>query len=95
MTDEELEKLTQEVSGQIEQVSGDPEKPLDKAEMKHKRILEARRRALDRIKSAKERGNIDSEAKSCMEYAVITEYAEKNPFIFALIRAGLATWVRF
>ncbi len=95
MTDEELEKLTQEVTGQIERMSDDPENPLDKAEKKHKRILEARRRALDRIKTAKEKGNVDREAKDSMEYAVITEYAEKNPFIFALIRAGLATWIRF
>ena len=95
MTDEELDKLTQEVTGQLEQLSGDPEKPLDRAEKKHRHILEARLRALDRIKTAKEKGGVDREARACMEYALITEYAEKKPFLFALIRAGLATWVRF
>lgn len=95
MTDEELENLTQEVSGQLEQLSGDPEKPPGKAEKKHRLVLEARHRALDRIKTAKEKGSVDREAKACMEYAVITEYAERNPIIFAIVRAGMATWVRF
>ena len=95
MTDEDLEKLTQEVDGQIEQMSVDAESPLGKAESKRMRILEARRRALDGIKTAKEKGNLDREAKACMEYTVITEYGERNFFLLMLARIKLATWFRF
>jgi RPA family protein len=94
MNDEELEKLMQEVSAEIEQMSADPEKPLSKAEKRHKVVLEARKNALDRIKTAREKGNLDREEKACMEYAVITEYAEKNYLLFVLARMKLASWVR-
>ena len=95
MTDEELDKITQEIAAEIEQFSGDFESPLGKAEKKHLRILGARLRALERIRAVKEKGSVDQEAKACMEYAMITEYAEKNPILLALLRVRLATWPRF
>ena len=94
MTDEELEKLKQDISGEIERLTADPDSPPDKAGKRHILVLEARRKALDKIKTARESGNIDREAKACMEYAMITEYAEKNPWLFMLMRVRLATWPR-
>jgi len=94
MTDEELENLTQELSGQIEQLPDDPQKPLNRAERKHKLVLQARRQALDRIREAKEKGNISQETKVYMEYALITEYGERNALLFHLMKVRLANWLR-
>jgi len=94
MTDEELENLTKELSGQIEQLPDDPRKPLNRAERKRKLVLQARRQALDRIREAREKGNISQETKVCMEYALITEYGERNALLFYLMKVRLANWLR-
>ena len=95
MTDEELEKLAQEISGELERLDIDPGSPPGRDDDKHTRVLKARKKAIDNIKTAKEKGNIDREAKACLEYAIITEYAERSPLWFILARMRLASWFRF
>ena len=58
MTEEELDKLTQEIASEIEQFPDDPERPLSQKEKKHRLVLRARRQALDNIKEAKEKGDL-------------------------------------
>jgi len=92
MTDEELDKLTQELSGQIEQLPDDPEKPMNRAERKHKLVLRARHQALEQVRAAKEKGNINQEVKACLDYGLITEYGERNIFLYNLMKARLCWW---
>jgi len=92
MTDEELDNLMQEVSGQIAQLTGDPEKPLDRAERKRKYVLQSRRSALDSIKEAREKGNVNQESKACIDYALWTEYGERHWLLFNLMKSQ--TWWR-
>lgn len=90
MTDEELQKLMEEVSGEVAKMPDDPEKLLTRAEKKHNRVLQARQRALNRIKEAKEKGNVNQEARACMDYAILTEYGERNPILYNLVKSQ--TW---
>ncbi|MBN1176775.1 MAG: hypothetical protein JXA51_03755 [Dehalococcoidales bacterium] len=95
MTGEELEKLMQEISGELERLNIDPDSPPDNDDNKHTRVLKARKKALEKIKVAKEKRNIDREAKACLEYAIITEYTERSPLWLILARVKLASWFRF
>ena len=95
MTDEELDRLTREISGDIEQMAEDPEKPLSRKERRRKLILRARRQALDKIKEAKEKGNINQEVKANLEYSLLTEYAEKSIWLYNLMKARLFMWRAF
>ena len=92
MTDEELENLAKELSGQIEQLPDDPEKPLNRAERKHKLVLRARRQTLERVKEAKEKGNINQEAKAYLDYGLLTDYGERNIFLYNLMKARTYWW---
>lgn len=92
MTDEELNKLTREISGDIEQLAEDPENPLSRKERRRKLILRARRQALEKVKEAKEKGNINQEVKANLEYSLLTEYAEKNILLYNLMKARLFMW---
>ena len=95
MTNEELDRLTQEISGDIEQLAEDPEKPLSRKERRRKLILRARRQALDKIKEAKEKGSVNQEVKANLEYTLLTEYAEKNILLYNLMKARLFMWRAF
>ncbi len=92
MTDEELENLTQELSGQIEQLSDDPEKPLVRKERKHKLVLQARRQALDRVKEARGKGDLNQEIKANIDYTLLTDYGEKNIFLYNFMKSRLYWW---
>ena len=86
MTDEELETLIQETSEQIAKLS-DPEKPLNKEEKKRKLILRLQNDALERIKKAKEKGNQHEEIRAGMDYALFTNYGDKNPLLINYIKS--------
>jgi len=92
VTDEELENLTQELSGQIEQLSDDPEKPLVRKERKHKLVLQARRQALDRVKEARGKGDLNQEIKANIDYTLLTDYGEKNIFLYNFMKSRLYWW---
>lgn len=95
MTDEELDRLIREISGDIEQLAEDPENPLSRKERRHKLVLRARRQALEKIKEAKEKGNTNQEVKANLEYTLLTEYAEKNILLYNLMKARLFMWRAF
>jgi hypothetical protein len=92
MTDEELTRLTGEITGQIEKLPEDPSKTQGWAEKKHRLVLQARREALGRVKAAREKSDIRQEAKACMDYALLTEYGEKNQLLFNFMKARSGWW---
>ncbi len=92
MTDEELAKLTGEITGQIEQLPEDANKTQNRAERKHRLVLQARREALDRIKAAREKRDVRQEAKAGLDYALLTEYGEKNILLYNFMKSRSGWW---
>ena len=92
MTDEELEALIQEVSEQIKQLPDGSETKLSKEERKQKLMLQLRSEALKRIKTAKEKGSLNQEVRACMDYALLTQYGDKNPFLLNFIKSQIGWW---
>ena len=86
MTDEELETLVKEVSESIGKLS-DPEKPLTKEEKNHKQVLILQRETLKSIREAKKKGNWQQEIKAGIDYALLTSYGEKHPFLMYYIKS--------
>jgi hypothetical protein len=95
MTDEELTKLTGEITGQIEQLPVDADKAQGRAERRHWLVLRARREALDRIKTAREKSDMRQEAKASLDYALLTEYGEKNILLYNLMKARSGWWPKW
>ncbi len=92
MTDEELARLMQEISDEIEQLPESSDKPLSRKESKHKLVLRARRQALEKVKEAKEKGSLNSETKAALDYAILTEYGEKNILLYNFMKSRLNWW---
>ncbi len=92
MTDEELETLQREVSGKLEQLPVTPEEQLDHKQRRHRTVLRARKQALDRLKKARENGNVHQEAEAGLDYTLLTEYGERNIFLYNIMRARLFWW---
>lgn len=93
MTDEELEKLQQEVSGKLEELRNITEEQLNYKERRHRTVLRARKQALDRLKKAREEGNLHQEARAGMDYTLLTEYGERNIFLYNIMKARLFWWL--
>ncbi len=93
MNDEELVALIQEIKEQIEALS-DPEKSLSKEERTRKVILQMKRDTLERIKSAKEKGNLQQEIRAGMDYTLLCNYGEKHPFLMNFIKSQIG-WYGF
>ena len=92
MNDDELEKLIREVSEQLGQLTARPENSLSRQERRKKVLLQARGAALDRIKQAKEKGSLNQEVKACLDYALLTEYGEKHPFLMNFMKSQIGLW---
>jgi len=95
MTGEELEKLLRDISGEIEQLKDDPEKPLDRVQRKHRVVLQARLQALERIKGAREKGEERVETNADLDYTLLTEYGEKHPLWLNFVRSQVGWWSRW
>ena len=95
MTDEDLAKLMQEISEEIERLPERKDKPLNRKDRKHKLVLRARNQALEQVKEAKKKGNFNRETKALLDYALLTEYGEKNILWYNLMKARLGFWSRF
>jgi hypothetical protein len=89
MSDAELQKLIDDISGQLGQLADDPEKPLDKAERRRRAVLRASLHALERAKAAAAAGDEHKEARARLDYSLLTEYGEKHPLLFYYVRAQL------
>ena len=94
MTHEELETSIQEVKEQIDQLSDDPEKPPTKEERTRKVVLQLQMETLNRIKTAKEKGNFQQEVKAGIDYALLAKYGEKHPFLMNFIKSQIG-WFGF
>jgi RPA family protein len=92
MTDEELTRLTGEITGQISQLPEDGNKTQGRVERKHRLVLQARREALDRIKAARESHSLNQETRASLDYALLTEYGEKNILLFNFMKARSGWW---
>ena len=94
MTGEELAKLIQELSEQIDQFSDDPEKPLAKEERTRKLVLQLRMDTLKTIQTAQEKGNGHQEMRAGVDYALLTKYGEKHPLLMNFIKSQVG-WYGF
>jgi len=89
---EELQKLVDEISGELAKLADDPEKPLGRADRKHRLVLLARKEALERVKTAVAEGNVIKETQASLDYGLLTEYGERHPLIFNFMRAQTRGW---
>jgi hypothetical protein len=85
MTDEELELLIKENAEQLAALPDD--RPLEKEQRRNKLLLQAKSRALQKIKSARESGSSRQEVRACMDYALINEYGHRNWLLYNLARS--------
>lgn len=92
MTDDELETLRKEVSGQIELLPDTPDERLDRKDKRHRAVLRARKQALDRLKKARQDGDVNQETRAGLDYTLLTEYGERNIFLYNLMKARLFWW---
>jgi DNA-binding transcriptional MerR regulator len=92
MTDEELEALIKEISEQIDQLPDDPEKPLTKEEKNRKLVLQLKKETLEKIKTAKKKGNLSQEVRASVDYSLLTQYGEKHPFLMSFMKSQLRWW---
>lgn len=95
MTNEELEKLQSELSGQIKQLADIPEGKITRTERKRLVVLQARKEALDKIKKARDDGSVNEEARAGLDYTIITKYGEKNIFLYNFMKARMSWWNSF
>ena len=93
MTDEEIQAAIQGVSEGIEKLSNS-EEPLTKEQKKRKRVLLVRKELLNQIKKAREKNDKNQELKSTMDYALVTTFAEKHPYLIPLMRSKMG-WTVF
>jgi len=84
MTDEELQQTIQEISENIDKLS-DPAKSLTKKEGNHKRVLLLMKETLERIKTAREKGDKEQEMANMMNYGLLATYGEKHPILTHLM----------
>jgi hypothetical protein len=92
MTDEELQKLIQEISEQISHLPDDREKPLSREERKRKVLLQAKSKALNSIKTAREKDNLNQETRASIDYTLLCEYGEKHPLLMNYVKSQLTWW---
>ena len=86
MKEEELETLIQEVSESLDKLSKS-DQPLPKEERNHKQVPLLQRETLKRIREAKEKGDWHQEMKAGIDYALLTSYGEKHPFLMYFIKS--------
>jgi len=94
MTDEELAKSIQELSEQIDQLPGDSEKETTREERTQKLILQMRLDTLKRIQTAREKGHWHQEIRAGIDYALLSKYGERHPFLMNFIKSQIG-WYGF
>jgi hypothetical protein len=92
VTPEELDRLVDDITGQLEGLVDDPEKPLGRKERRRRVLLLAKKEALERLKAAREHGDLNKETRASLDYSLLTEYGEKHPLLFNIIRSQLGWW---
>ena len=92
MTNKELDTLIKEVSEQISQLPESNEKKLSREERKRKVLLQAKSQALNRIKEARESGNLNQEARASMDYGLLEEYGDRHPLLYNFMKSQVRWW---
>jgi hypothetical protein len=94
VTGEDAEKLISEISAELEQLGDDEEKPLSRAERKHRAVLSARKEALERLKAAIAEGDFSKETRASLDYGLLTEYGERHFLLFNFVKSqvGWRLW---
>ena len=77
VTDEELEKMIQEVCDSIDNLP-DLEGPLSKQEQIHRETLRLRKGYLYRVRDAREKSDPDEERYNLSAYGLVTALGEKH-----------------
>jgi hypothetical protein len=90
-----MEKQMGDISGQLEQLADGPERPPGKPEKKRRGVLRARLAALERVRAAREEGDVNKETRANLDYTLLTEYGEKHPLLFNLVRSRIGGWLRW
>ena len=90
MTDEELEKAIQEVSESLDNL---PE-PDEHTPRLRREVLLLEKKALFKIKEAREKGDSSQELHNSVYYSLLTSWGEKHPFLLSLVMSQLR-WGRF
>lgn len=92
MTPEQLQELLDDISGELARLADDPEKPLGRADRKHRLVLLARKEALERVKAAAAEGDFKKETQARLDYGLLTDYGERHPLLFNYMRAQTQGW---
>ena len=95
MTVEELDKLINEISLELETFTEEREKTLKYKERRHRSVLRARKDALERAKDAVEKNDFNKETQASLDYSLLTEYGERHPLLFNLVKSQMGFWLRW
>jgi hypothetical protein len=95
MTAEELDKLINELSEELEQLPDEEAKSLTYKERRHRRVVMARKNALERARAALEAGDVSKETQASLDYGLLTEYGERHPILFNLVKSQMGFWLRW
>ena len=88
MTDEELKKTIEEISGEIGQLSA-PEKSLSRAEKKRRYLLLTKKDTLEKIQQARARNNPRQEMRLYVTYGLLCSLGEKHPLLLHFMQNKL------
>lgn len=93
MTGEDAEKLITDISAELERLGDDRDK-LNWKERKHRAVLRARKDALERVKAAIAEGDFNKETRANLDYGLLTEYGERNFFLYNFVKSqvGWRIW---
>jgi hypothetical protein len=95
MTVEEIDKLISEISLELEKFTEDREKTLKYKERRHRSVLRARKNALERAREGVEKGDLNKETQASLDYSLLTEYGERHPILFNLVKSQVGFWLRW
>ena len=92
MTDEELEKLIQEKTEEIDGLPDGSDTPLTRKERSQRLVLRLQKEALEKMKQARERNNVFQEIRASMDYSILVKYGGKHPFWIGFLKAQAGWW---
>ena len=88
MTDEELQETIKEISESLGKLSNSDDQ-LTKEERRRKQVLLLKREALEIIKEARKKNDRNRELMSRLNYALLTSFGEKHPYLLYLVKSQI------
>ena len=90
MTDEELDALIEELSGQLEKIPEDTRaNPLSREQRKQKAVLRVKCNALGRMKEARVKGDLQKEVQAGIDYHLMVQFGHRHSFFLNFIKSQL------